>query len=682
MKKFFSMKLYKEGLRQTKLAGLTYLGLTILITLLGYTDLSCDVNGMLNVRYFDPVDELVGFMFGYVVIAPLLCLSLFHFLNKRSASDFYHSLPQSRTSLFVSFFLVIQTWLTAPVIIGLISSAVKFTIIPGSHGSFWAFVLFAVSLLSCNMLVSSAVILAMTLASTLFSQLAVSGLIIFLPRTLMIVFYELVSEKNVLIPDLYSAGGLFGNVFGNSYNLVFSSTFGILFSGGEFGDSISAVIYTLILSLVYLTIAWLLFNRRKSETAATSASNEFVQTCVRTLIAFVICIPCCVILCSDIGGEGPILIFLYILSVTAYFVYELITRKTLRGFTKKMLPGLAALVILNIAFVVGVNITSYLISNVDTSAENIKSVNYANSGYYYNNEYHYMLGRDALITDKAFIEICSESLENTKLKERYQISEPATFDITLKNGVTIRRRIDFGFNRREASKLLYNNDELFNEIFEMPDSDKIISVNSSYVTDEQAMEIYTTLRNEYEDLSKREKSFIMQDHIYAILIDDSIYRYSDDYATIGYIDVNVFYDGKNTSARYPISTATPETAQKYIDFCNDNNRYSFEELEKRAKRGNFYNVSVTMFKNNISYNFDVPYEMLEGNDICGYTLSEVLGEISDGGKVDLSENKPYCCIYYDSFIDAGGYQLFVSVKDPDAFISLANMINDEVYKEY
>ncbi|MBP3413680.1 MAG: hypothetical protein J6L81_00585, partial [Clostridia bacterium] len=259
MKDLFSMKLYKEGLRQTKLAGLTYLGLTILITLLGYTDLSCNFNGILEARYIYPFEELIGFMFGYVVIAPLLCLSLFHFLNKRSASDFYHSLPQSRTSLFVSFFLVIQTWLTAPVIVGLISCAVKFAIIPGGHGSFWAFVLFAFSLLSCNMLVSAAVILAMTLASTLFSQLAVSGLIIFLPRTLMIVFYELVSEKNALVPSIYRAGGLFGSVFGNSDNLVFSSTLGILFSGGEFGDSISAVIYTLILSLVYLAIAWLLF---------------------------------------------------------------------------------------------------------------------------------------------------------------------------------------------------------------------------------------------------------------------------------------------------------------------------------------------------------------------------------------------------------------------------------------
>lgn len=53
----------------------------------------------------------------FTVFAPVMMLYLFSFLNKRNSSDFYHSLPNTRLSLFFSFFAAVMTWVIAASVI-------------------------------------------------------------------------------------------------------------------------------------------------------------------------------------------------------------------------------------------------------------------------------------------------------------------------------------------------------------------------------------------------------------------------------------------------------------------------------------------------------------------------------------------------------------------------------------
>lgn len=101
-KPIFSPRLYLDGLKQLRLIGIAGLVILALEAIL------IPVGGVLSQmdREFVSV-ELVGFMnmhpmlvLCFCVLAPLMTLYLFQFLNKRNASDFYHAIPETRLCLF------------------------------------------------------------------------------------------------------------------------------------------------------------------------------------------------------------------------------------------------------------------------------------------------------------------------------------------------------------------------------------------------------------------------------------------------------------------------------------------------------------------------------------------------------------------------------------------------------
>ena len=94
----FSPSAYLESLRQTRLTGLIYLVCCLLFSFL--PALISSVSG----SSFTPnLVDYAGVLFAYIYLAPLtLVFSSFGFLTRRSASDFYHSLPIRRSTLYVS----------------------------------------------------------------------------------------------------------------------------------------------------------------------------------------------------------------------------------------------------------------------------------------------------------------------------------------------------------------------------------------------------------------------------------------------------------------------------------------------------------------------------------------------------------------------------------------------------
>lgn len=109
-KRFFDIGLYADALRQLRLIGVAAFIIleleAILLPLASwFSQQQMIANGYIapnapyiaNLLEWHPLVVLCPFL-----IAPLMMLVLFHFLNKRSASDFYHALPNTRVSLFVS----------------------------------------------------------------------------------------------------------------------------------------------------------------------------------------------------------------------------------------------------------------------------------------------------------------------------------------------------------------------------------------------------------------------------------------------------------------------------------------------------------------------------------------------------------------------------------------------------
>ena len=110
-KSIFSTGLYLEGLRQTRYIGLPFLCLGALCE--GYVfinNLSAAGGASTWISY------LLAFL-SFCVVAPLCTLTLYHFLNSRAASDYYHSIPRTRTALCCSFAAAAFTWAVGPVLL-------------------------------------------------------------------------------------------------------------------------------------------------------------------------------------------------------------------------------------------------------------------------------------------------------------------------------------------------------------------------------------------------------------------------------------------------------------------------------------------------------------------------------------------------------------------------------------
>ena len=137
-KHLFDRSLYLDALRQLKfigVAGTLLLSLEAVLIPIGYLVQSSQRHGYTGIIALDAMDMHPLLILCFLILAPIMVLYLFQFLNKRPACDFYHALPNSRISLFFSFFAAVLTWLTAAAVVSTLLSVASFSLL-GAHYSF------------------------------------------------------------------------------------------------------------------------------------------------------------------------------------------------------------------------------------------------------------------------------------------------------------------------------------------------------------------------------------------------------------------------------------------------------------------------------------------------------------------------------------------------------------------
>ena len=95
--------------------------------------------------------------------------------------------------------------------------------------------------------------------------------------------------------------------------------------------STSSVIKTLVLSIVYLVLAYIIFNKKLMENSETSFKNKYLYNIIKILTYIPICYFAYLIFKSD----NIFLIISIIICVVYYIVYDLILRKKLENVYKK-----------------------------------------------------------------------------------------------------------------------------------------------------------------------------------------------------------------------------------------------------------------------------------------------------------------------------------------------------------
>ncbi len=381
-KKFFSYTLFKEGFRQTRVIGLV--GTIVILALTGFTWLGMlssvltqyTMEGVEPFFYACDFEVALVLVLQYVVFCPLMVFSSFGFLNRRDASDVYHALPHSRECLHISYFCAIMVRNLITTLATLVLVLVLYGVSPGMSVSFLGLLAFGFNMLAAQVAVGASVLFAMSITGTRFTNVAVSLLVIFLPRLVIGAFAGMLNNVCVIVditkqypflsPTLNVVAGppvaLFTlNDLENLLNCFTSPVSGI---------------YTLILGCVLFVGALWLLHGRKSETAGKSSPNRVLQGVYRVALGSVAgLIPVAVILSAIVDGDlkdfgfWVIVLVLVFFVALDYFLFELLTTKKAINMVKAI-PGFLVVLVLDAVFLGAVfGIGSGLLAYTPTAEE-------------------------------------------------------------------------------------------------------------------------------------------------------------------------------------------------------------------------------------------------------------------------------------------------------------------------
>lgn len=388
-RKLFNFGLYLDSLRRTSLLGVLFTALLCIqsaIVFFGFT-IGCSNYDLENIKVTVETVTLLEInpciLLIPAVFVPLLMLTLFGFLNNRSTSDFWHSTPFSRECIYITFVLTALTWAVVAAVLSTALSAICFSLMPKFFAINYASVLgLFLSSLAMAVLVAGAFAIASSLTGTLLNTLVVATIILILPRVIMIYFSALISNGMLFYGIPYEG---FNSI---SLNQIFGLVFGIFFGGisvSELLSNYSSICYTVSLGVVYLIIGLIFFKHRKSEAASYSSVNKYLQTALRIIVAFVVClIPIYIITSSQKERDALYTdqIFtcfvLYVVAIVVYFLYELITTKKAKNMLKAI-PALAILAVVNIAMIIAVNKTYKAEYNYTPTPQTVSAIRISES---------------------------------------------------------------------------------------------------------------------------------------------------------------------------------------------------------------------------------------------------------------------------------------------------------------
>lgn len=689
-KKVFSVKLFWQSFKQLKTIGIICTAILFIFSVFPI------VGNVISIEmakknlgaafaassyYSDPIivnviENCSLLVLTFVIFAPLLALNCWKFLNKRSTSDFYHSLPYKRICLFLSKLASVVAWLLTMYLISFAGTAVGYAIF-GKYYIVDYYVLFRMylAMFICCILCVAVISLACAFTGNMLTNVCMTGIILFLPRGLIYIISTTVAES-VYVMNAKNVIPLFGN----SSNMIANIILGEMFNDSSYLQEmiLSPVsnIYTLVLGIIYIAVAAVLFIRRKSECAGKAAIGKASRFFIRTVICFSICaIMILPVLCSR-GSESDVgkvyyIIMSFIIAGLALIVYECIQSKNIKSVIA-CIPAMAVSYVMTLFIGAIVNVGTAGILEYNPKMEDVSYVTIVPSegyGYYYTpSEIDYFKSISIEIEDKKIInEVCKAIESNAKLVKDDKIESIiyssdinkrcAIYDVYIKDGV-------LGHNRRvylseEAVNIIsenMNNLESYKEAYlNLPDAD---SVNielfglDTNLSSERKKAIYNTLLEEMKTIKFSD---------WYKNVNSDLYMFS--------LNIKFSRNGYIYTANIPVTGKLPKTALVMLNEVNASAQEDKEHLDallnklQQAKDGKlelskYVDENVSIFisdfnSNRSSYYYALPDYMSENSDIAATVIEKIINEIknkNNAKSIDIS--KPYVCIsYYYNDVD-------------------------------
>lgn len=374
----FNLGLYQEGLRQLRITGIIGGFLTTMLSVLILISREQETRYMDDPLHIVTTETgsviLIPLVLCFIAILPVMLLQIFGFTRKRNASDFYHALPHTRPTIYLSFLAAVFTYLVGILLVTF--GAVwlcDVAFCPHVAVTYDNAALFLLYCLSSCVLVSGAGMIAISATGNLLNNILLAAVILFLPRFFILFTTETIESNPVL------AGSITTPFLSPSLNPIFALMMFFFEGISTFLTSGSTMIYGVVLGFIYLCIGCFLFARRKSETATKNAPSPLLQSIYRILLATAMCsLPIFMLFNSTMIEKYQNFdiipyIAIYLIIILLYFLYELLATKKLKSLVKAI-PGLGIVAVLNVAMYFGLTASYQSAMHFRPAAEEIECV--------------------------------------------------------------------------------------------------------------------------------------------------------------------------------------------------------------------------------------------------------------------------------------------------------------------
>ncbi len=326
------MKPYLESVRRLSRTGLVLFVLSVVASVVISMQFCISQNNSMLLSLSKMFLPLMVYTFvGGIVLA----FDGFSFLTKRADSDYYHSLPIARKNLFWAITLAALTWIAATVLASSLITTIVFTVSKTIFVPLYPLVAVPFYIVA-TMLVFAAAAIACSLSGTILTNLAITMVVLFLPRFIQFSIARGIIAKALLLSwfDLPWFLDPTTNIARQSWCSRYHD---------KKRCSICQHAYSLVLTVGELFLGSFFFTRRHSEVAEHGAKNAKIQT----LFACLLTLPVVLLLSSGVmSATWQNILLIFGVALGGYIIYQTVVfrnaKKVLRSLPWYLVPALLA----------------------------------------------------------------------------------------------------------------------------------------------------------------------------------------------------------------------------------------------------------------------------------------------------------------------------------------------------
>lgn len=436
---WFNFKFLKENFKKSRAIILLCIFLlpilTFITNLIKISDSSDFIPNIYHLSYL--------FIVGLYIIPIVLSITLFSFVFKRKSCDFVMSFPITKRQIFMTntvggIGLILILNILNCLMLFLVSLISSNIFIPGRM-IFDIFLLWTVAYIFVFVVSNIAISVSANKITSVVVVLLILFLIPFL-HTFITVNGSLFNNRESGV--LYENRCINNDCYDINYNVVRDSNYTVPYlliskvflNNNKLNYNVS-IVKTFVLSLIYIFVGLLLFDRKKFEIVETSFKSEKIHLFVKnlTVIPF-LALGYLVFKESGFSFEYmTYYILLLAIIITYLIIYDLITRKRVLNVFKSLLYTLFSLV-----FVILLGMTSSLDNNKYLDVDNIKEITLSDSN---------KLKKSGSTMDRELIKYIFDNCKN------YDVYEENTISVSTRDG-SFTYYFDFTFDNSEYTYIV------------------------------------------------------------------------------------------------------------------------------------------------------------------------------------------------------------------------------------